>query len=330
MTTFSSGLSSINGLTKQTQYLAVGTSGTDFAINSVTDTHTFNLPTASATNRGALSSANWSTFNGKQNAITLTTTGSGAATFISDVLNIPVSSGITVGTTVISSGTTRRVLFQDGTVVNQSANFVFDSSNQLVIGGHTGGAKLDVKAGGALSTDLGLRVRNSADTANIFSVQGDGHTNVLTRLNIGFSGMTTTGGALWVYAGNSGDYVSRWYGSTGSSIIDFRTNGNGGEITVKDNLGAVSITISGRYSNALDFANSKDIGFGTGGGTKIGYATNQKFAFWNATPIVQPTTAVAASTFVANTSLIANDTATFDGYTIGQIVKALRNIGILA
>jgi hypothetical protein len=65
ITTFSSGVSSINGLTKQTQYLAVGTSGSDFAINSATDTHTFNLPTASATNRGALSSADWSTFNGK-------------------------------------------------------------------------------------------------------------------------------------------------------------------------------------------------------------------------------------------------------------------------
>jgi hypothetical protein len=47
------------------QYLAVGTSGTDFNISSATDTHTFNLPTASATNRGALSSADWTTFNGK-------------------------------------------------------------------------------------------------------------------------------------------------------------------------------------------------------------------------------------------------------------------------
>jgi len=70
ITTFSSGVSSINGLTKQTQYLAVGTSGTDFAINSVTDTHTFNLPTASATNRGALSSTDWSTFNGKMDVPT--------------------------------------------------------------------------------------------------------------------------------------------------------------------------------------------------------------------------------------------------------------------
>jgi hypothetical protein len=52
------------------QNFAVGTSGTDFAISSATDTHTFNLPTASASNRGALSSADWTTFNGKQNTIT--------------------------------------------------------------------------------------------------------------------------------------------------------------------------------------------------------------------------------------------------------------------
>jgi len=65
ITSFSSGISSINGLTKQTQYLAVGTAGSDFAINSATDTHTLNLPTASATKRGALSSADWTIFNNK-------------------------------------------------------------------------------------------------------------------------------------------------------------------------------------------------------------------------------------------------------------------------
>lgn len=69
---------------------------------------------------------------------------------------------------------------------------------------------------------------------------------------------------------------------------------------------------------------------GTTTGTKFGTAASQKLGFWNATPIVQPTTAIAAATFAANTSAIANDTATFDGYTIGQVVKALRNSGILA
>jgi hypothetical protein len=70
ITTFSTGLTSLNGLTAQTQLLAVGTSGTDFAISSTTATHTFNLPTASAANRGALSTADWTAFNAKQNAIT--------------------------------------------------------------------------------------------------------------------------------------------------------------------------------------------------------------------------------------------------------------------
>ena len=70
-TTFTTGLSALNGLTKPSQYLSAGTSGTDFAISSADDTHTFNLPTASASNRGALSSSDWSTFNGKQNALTI-------------------------------------------------------------------------------------------------------------------------------------------------------------------------------------------------------------------------------------------------------------------
>jgi hypothetical protein len=80
ITTLSTGVNAINGITSQVQNLAVGTSGTDFGISSAGSTHTFNLPTASAANRGALSSADWSTFNGKQNSIGLTTVGTNLAT----------------------------------------------------------------------------------------------------------------------------------------------------------------------------------------------------------------------------------------------------------
>lgn len=47
-----SGITSLNTLTATTQTFATGTTGTDFNISSTTSTHTFNIPDASATNRG--------------------------------------------------------------------------------------------------------------------------------------------------------------------------------------------------------------------------------------------------------------------------------------
>jgi hypothetical protein len=74
------GITAINSLTGAVQTIGTGTTGTDFAVVSSGTSHTFNLPTASAANRGALSSADWSTFNGKQNSIGLTTVGTNLAT----------------------------------------------------------------------------------------------------------------------------------------------------------------------------------------------------------------------------------------------------------
>jgi len=62
------GITAINSLTGSAQTLVTGTDSTDFKIVSTGTTHKFNLPTASATNRGALSSANWTTFNSKLGA----------------------------------------------------------------------------------------------------------------------------------------------------------------------------------------------------------------------------------------------------------------------
>jgi hypothetical protein len=96
VTTFSKGLTSLNNLTRQVQFLATGSSGTDFNISSSVATHTFNLPIASATNTGKLSSTDWSTFNSKQpagNYVTLDTTQtiSGEKTFTGDTTAIASS-----------------------------------------------------------------------------------------------------------------------------------------------------------------------------------------------------------------------------------------------
>jgi len=75
---------------------------------------------------------------------------------------------------------------QDGTGINFLSGHIIGittnsvermrilSTGELTIGSTTAGARLDVRAQGALSTDIAFRVRNSADTANIVEVRGDG------------------------------------------------------------------------------------------------------------------------------------------------------------
>jgi hypothetical protein len=65
-TTIPTGIASLNGLTPSSQFFCSTTLGTDFNIISTCCTHCFNLPTASESNRGALSTCDWNTFNSKQ------------------------------------------------------------------------------------------------------------------------------------------------------------------------------------------------------------------------------------------------------------------------
>ena len=117
-TTFTTGLTALNGLTAQVQYFTTGTSGTDFTISSATATHTFNLPVASALNTGKLSNTDWVTFNAKQDALSLTTTGSsGASTLIGSTLNVPAYTLSGLG-----GVPTSRTLTVNGTAYDLSAD----------------------------------------------------------------------------------------------------------------------------------------------------------------------------------------------------------------
>jgi hypothetical protein len=92
----------------------------------------------------------------------------------------------------------------------------------------------------------------------------------------------------------------------------------------------INVNVGNGLTNyAIDIA-AGDIKLGAGTGTMIGTAAAEKLAFWGTTPVVQPTAAIGASAFVANTSGIVDDTATFGGYTMGQVVAALQQIGALA
>ncbi len=70
------GISTLNGLSDSSQTLAVGTAGTDFAISSAGDTHTFNIPDASTSARGVVTTG-VQTFGGNKtfnNDLTVTGT----------------------------------------------------------------------------------------------------------------------------------------------------------------------------------------------------------------------------------------------------------------
>lgn len=255
-------------------------------------------------------------------ALTLTTSITGilkgngtaisAATANTDYL--PVASPTATGTTTVAALTSSGVVTHNAASASNIVPFVInqnDTTNNPNAGTITNtgtGLGLDLVANsgatsGAKNLVLGIRAASTATGTE--STLQFANTTATTITQSSGSGQI---GVIRVNTPNAGD-----------SDMVFRTT-TAGTATERLRLNASGITL----------ADAHNLVFGTTTGTKHGTATSQKQSFWNATPVVQPTTAVAAATFVANTSAIANDTATFDGYTIGQIVKALRNIGLLA
>lgn len=98
-----------------------------------------------------------------------------------------------------------------------------------------------------------------------------------------------------------------------------------------------SFVASDRYiaQKHLQFLDGKNIQTALGTGTKIGTAPTQKLSLWGVTPVVQhsSTGEVSGVSTGSGTTIFANTTIQGGGYptgyTLSDIVKALKECGIL-
>jgi len=203
ITTFTTGLTALNGLTSQVQYLNVGTSGTDFNISSSTDTHTFNLPTASGTNRGALSSTDWTTFNNKENAITAGTT---AQYFRGD------KTFQTLNTSVVPEGTN---LYYTEARVNANTNVAANTAarHNAVTLGTANGLSLSTQVLSLGLASAGVTGALSGTDWSTFNSKQ----NALTLTTTGTSGAATLVGAT-LNIPNYGGALSGYLPLTGGTL----------------------------------------------------------------------------------------------------------------
>lgn len=195
--------------------------------------------------------------SGKQATVTLTTTGtSGASTFVANTLNVPayslsglggvpttrtltingttqdlsadrtftISTGITIGTTAITSGTVGRVLFEGtGNVVSESANLFWDNTNgRLGIGTSSPITAVEVKKTGSDSWITASRGTNSFHAGFLFNPSGSWTaSNVLWNFGLYAN---TNNLRYWTYNGSTDTFVLNLFGSTANVGIGTTTD----------------------------------------------------------------------------------------------------------
>lgn len=179
------GISSLNGLTSDSQTFAVGTSGTDFNISSSGSTHTFNIPSASATNRGLVTIAA-QTFAGPKTFQPATST------------QVPVSIKMVSGQSV----NVFRVLTDTNVPLVTISQYgqLFTNTHSVAPGTGSDPAFVAIQAAGGQTANL-MEFRNNAQTAVVGAIDKDGNFAVggykgqTIAVAYGGTGATTAAGA---------------------------------------------------------------------------------------------------------------------------------------
>jgi hypothetical protein len=250
--TVGGGITTLNTLTASTQTFAVGSSGTDFTISSATSTHTFNLPTASASARGLLSSANWTTFNSKVG-------GSGTTNYLSKF----TASGTIGNSLIFDNGTSVGV----GTTsipsiykfsVNGTLHILGDQVQQSDGGGitfyntagdvSTGAISFNKYVGTYIYNSLNLPLKFGVNNAEAMRIDGDNNVLINRTTSSGFK--FEVGGSIGIY-GNMTSTGSIYSGKDvvtnngGQAIINSAANPSIKIVTT--NIGTGGHTTSGNH-----------------------------------------------------------------------------------
>lgn len=257
------GIVVLNGLTDTNQSFAVGTAGADFAISSAGSTHTFNLPTASASVRGALSSADWTTFNAKQGPIVFNTDQFAASATQTNIKSGALQTNgnfksdqsgtlaLTVQTNVFLV-TNHQVAIRVPPDANGYLTVEGASANGIIVKHATGSPRMLVG-----TTELGTKT----DTTVNFIVGAS------TRWNIGDS---TLSYALYPEASNTTDfaratlparivYAKVWIGSTASNLLAL--NYDRAQMFVPTNNSLSNITVNLGTTNYVEIWTTNNLTF---------------------------------------------------------------------
>jgi hypothetical protein len=208
------GITSLNGLGAASQSFATGTSGTDFAISSVTSTHTFNLPDASSSARGVISTGTQTIAGAKTFSSALSITASTVATNTSTGALV-VTGGVGIGgslyTATGSSSSVSGVILQNG---NVSAS----TYNKLTVSPPTSNATLTIADGSSLITS-GANSLTLTTTATTNATFPTGNITLVATNVASLASLTTASSLNSIGTITSGTWagtvITSLYGGTG-------------------------------------------------------------------------------------------------------------------
>ena len=174
--------------------LTLSTTGTDLsssvANGTTTPVITLNVPTASATNRGALSAADWTTFNNKQPAGTYVTSVTGTAPVVSSGGTTPAIS-MAAATTSVSGYLTSTDWNTFNNKQPAGAYLTAVTSDAPLTGAGTSASHLSMPA--ATTSVSGYLTSTDWNTFNSKQAAGTYVTSVSVVSANGFAGTVTTG-----------------------------------------------------------------------------------------------------------------------------------------